>query len=328
MKAQLSMIEIDEPLPVPDLTTYDFIVVNSSAGKDSQAMLDLVCTMADDAGVLARVVVVHADLGRVEWGGTRELAEAQADRYGVRFVTVWRRQGDLLTQIEGRGKFPGPETRFCTAHHKTNLVSRVFTKLTAEARSGDLLEQIEERGKFPDAKNRYCTSDQKRAQVHRLYTALTNQANILADEDTIKNKPVRILSCMGMRADESPARAKKRPLVRNEAASNGRRHVDDWLPLHRWTEPEVWERIHASRMADLIHVAYSYGMPRLSCCFCIFAPKAALVIAGKHNPELLAEYVRVEKKIGHTFRVNLSMAEVAEAVAAGDIPEEVKTWVM
>ena len=45
--------------PSPDLTTYDQILVNSSAGKDSQAMLDVVNEQAEAAGVKDRVVVVH-----------------------------------------------------------------------------------------------------------------------------------------------------------------------------------------------------------------------------------------------------------------------------
>lgn len=96
------------------LSAYDWIVVNSSGGKDSQAMLDEVCQRAAAEGVLSRVIVAHADLGRVEWQGTREIAQAQAECYGVPFVAVWRKQGDLLNQIESRGKFPGPATRFCT----------------------------------------------------------------------------------------------------------------------------------------------------------------------------------------------------------------------
>ena len=52
---------------VPDLRCYDVILVNSSAGKDSQASLDVVAAAARRAGVLHRVVVVHADLGEAEW---------------------------------------------------------------------------------------------------------------------------------------------------------------------------------------------------------------------------------------------------------------------
>ena len=49
-------------------------------------------------------------------------------------------------------------------------------------------------------------------------------------------------------------------------------------------------------------------MPRLSCCFCIFSPRSALLLAGKHNPEMLAESVKIERQIGHTFRLELPLA--------------------
>lgn len=61
-----------------DLASFDCIVINTSAGKDSQAMMDYVVGLARAAGVLHKVIAVHADLGRVEWKGTRELAETHA----------------------------------------------------------------------------------------------------------------------------------------------------------------------------------------------------------------------------------------------------------
>ena len=87
----------------PDLSSYDRILVNSSAGKDSQAMLDYLVELADSQGVSRdRIVVVHCDLGRVEWQGTLELAREQAEHYGLRFEVVQRDLGDLLTQVEQR----------------------------------------------------------------------------------------------------------------------------------------------------------------------------------------------------------------------------------
>jgi hypothetical protein len=52
------------PAATPRLTDYDIILVNSSAGKDSQATLDVVAGAARDAGVLDRLVVVDADRRR------------------------------------------------------------------------------------------------------------------------------------------------------------------------------------------------------------------------------------------------------------------------
>ena len=73
-------------------------------------------------------------------------------------------------------------------------------------------------------------------------------------------------------------------------------------------------------------------MPRLSCSFCIFAPPAALILAGKHRPDLLAEYVQVERETGHTFRKDLSLVQIQKAVDAirlrGDTAPTVTDWRM
>jgi 3'-phosphoadenosine 5'-phosphosulfate sulfotransferase (PAPS reductase)/FAD synthetase len=109
-------------------------------------------------------------------------------------------------------------------------------------------------------------------------------------------------------------------------ASNGRRWVDDWLPLHAWTLEQVWDRVRASGVP--YHRAYDLGMPRLSCCFCIFSPRSALLLAGKHNPGLLAEYVELERRIGHRFRLELPLADIQDALRKGEQPGPVQDWTM
>lgn len=88
----------------PDFHNYDRIVVNTSAGKDSQAMLTRIVDLADREGYpREKIIVVHSDLGaRVEWQGTKELAQAQADHYGLEFRMVRREKNDLVGQIEAR----------------------------------------------------------------------------------------------------------------------------------------------------------------------------------------------------------------------------------
>lgn len=249
-------------ITTPDLTTYDAILINSSGGKDSQAMLDLMVERATAAGVRDRLAVLHADLGRMEWPGTKELAILQAGMYGLPTTVVARKGGDLLAHIE-------------------------------------------QRGMFPDAARRYCTSDHKRGPILTAITALVRELNL--------GRQARILNCMGMRAQESKARAKKAPFTFDKRASNGRRHVDTYLPLHIWTVEQVWERIAASGVP--FHPAYTAGMPRLSCCFCVLASTSALVRAAQLQPKLAADYAAVEVKIGHTFRQDLSMARIIELAA-------------
>lgn len=252
--------------PTPLLTDYDVILVNSSGGKDSQASLDVIAKAAKRAGVADRVVVVHADLGVVEWEGTKALAEEQAAHYGFRFIVCSRPQGDLLAQVE-------------------------------------------ERGMWPSSAARYCTSDHKRGQVRKVMTMLTDEQRAAG----VTGRPVRILNVMGFRAEESSARA-KRVAYQATNASNGRRQVDDWYPIHKWTEVMVWGAIKASGVR--YHGAYDLGMTRLSCRFCVMASTADLVCSAKANPELARTYADLEAKIGHRFTLKTSMAEIIEMAAA------------
>lgn len=266
-----------------DLRKYDIIAVSSSGGKDSQAMLHHVCSLAGQQGVADRLVVIHADLGRVEWAGTHELAREQAEEYGVPFL--------LTSRIGGTARVSG----------KVYQAGETF---------GDLLDYAERRGAWPDSSARWCTSEFKRGPILRTYTALAKDWRLKHGSA----RPCRILDCMGLRAQESPARAKKPAFTERKRTKT--QHIDTWLPIHDWTEARVWAVIKDSGVR--YHHAYDLGMPRLSCVFCIFAPKAALITAGKANPDLLREYVRIEEKIDHTFRKNLSLADVLAAVEADE----------
>lgn len=267
---------------IPDLGSYDIVEVSSSGGKDSQAMVHYVAGLLRERGLLARGVMVHADLDRVEWPGAKAIAAAQAEAAGMRFVARARPQGDLLSHVERLGKWPMPTQRFCTADHKRGQILVVLGELAAEER--------QRRGLPPTA-------------------------------------PVRILNCVGLRAEESTGRRRQAPFKVGARGSSSRRQIDMWLPIHGWTEAQVWRAVRAS--GSPVHPAYAAGLPRASCVLCIYAPRAALQLAGAAHPELLAEYVQLEQRIGHTFRRDLPIAQVAEDVAAGIKPAEpVQSWSM
>lgn len=254
-----------------NLSDYDLVVLNSSGGKDSQAMTIEVMRQiqALPRELRPKVIMVHADLSRVEWRDAKETARLHAEHYGIPFLVAKRRQNDLL-------------------------------------------EHIEARGMFPDNKNRYCTSDHKRDPCA---VVVRRQSDLLPA--ALYRRP-RVLTCMGMRAQESPARAKLVPLRPDKRLTNSKRVVTIWLPIHEWKVEEVWRTIRESGLP--YHWAYDLGMPRLSCCFCIFAPREALLTAGYHNRGLLAEYVRVERQIGHTFRKDLTLAGIERDLEAGWSP--------
>lgn len=170
----------------------------------------------------------------------------------------------------------------------------------------NLLEYVERRGKWPDNANRFCTSEMKRSPGNRVITKLRRE------------RPGHILQVFGFRAEESPAR-KKRPVMQiNKRAGNKTHEVWDWLPIHQWTLDEVWADIKESEVD--YHPAYGLGMPRLSCCFCIFAPQSALLRAAYANPGLLDEYCRIEEKIGHDFQHKKPIRNIRDLMRAGEKP--------
>ncbi len=263
--------ETNEVVQAPDsLSSWRWIVVNSSGGKDSQTALRVVVDACDKQGVdRSRIVVSHQCLGRMEWKGTLALVEQQAAHYGLR--------------VE---------------------VSKYRDKNGTES---TLLDYVRARRKWPDSQNRFCTSEFKRGPGGRVIVKLFREA------------AGSVLNVYGFRSDESPARAKKKPFVRNLRFSSGQREVWDWLPIHEWDEAEVWKSIRESGVPH--HKAYDMGMSRLSCCMCIFAPRDALLVSGRANPELLDEYCELENEIGHTFQNGRSISSIRDAIRAGEQPK-------
>lgn len=122
-----------------DLTVYDWIVINTSAGKDSQAMTDYVVKECDKQGVpRSRIVALHCDLGLspkgepIEWPGTMELAAEHAAHYGIRFIVCKRTIRGFLQEILKRGKWPSNTERYCTSYYKRDQGKKVITQLVKE----------------------------------------------------------------------------------------------------------------------------------------------------------------------------------------------------
>jgi 3'-phosphoadenosine 5'-phosphosulfate sulfotransferase (PAPS reductase)/FAD synthetase len=254
---------------VPDLASYDIILVSISGGKDSQTALRLVVTACIAAGIpLHRVVAVFADLGPDdEWPGAPELAAEHAAHYGLRFITVCR---------------------------------TVTDPVTGKRRQQGLLEYIEHHGAWPDKQNRFCTACLKRGPIRTVITALCRELQdawrAAAGPARARPRKVRVLHVMGMRAQESTDRLLMAPFSHDDGASNKtRRHVDQWLPIHGWTLEQVWADIRASGVRH--HWAYDLGMTRLSCVFCVLASERDLVLAAQVNPKGAAKRLAAERRM-------------------------------
>lgn len=94
-------------------------VINHSGGKDSQAMYLKVSKLVPKA----QIVLVHADLGDVEWEGAKEHIIATT---GGEPLHVCRSRRGLLQMIEERGMFPSPSQRQCTSDLKRGPIERTI----------------------------------------------------------------------------------------------------------------------------------------------------------------------------------------------------------
>lgn len=153
-----------------------------------------------------------------------------------------------------------------------------------------LLDMVAERGMFPSPKFRQCTSDLKRGPIEKAI-----RAHLAANP----RFGGLIVNCMGMRAEESSNRSRLEPFKFNASNSKAGREWYDWLPIHDMLIEEVWSTISAA--GQVPHPAYSLGMSRLSCCFCIMSSDADLRVAAIHQPKLFARYVALEKSTGRTM---------------------------
>jgi DNA sulfur modification protein DndC len=162
---------------------------------------------------------------------------------------------------------------------------------------------VEHRGKFPDAARRQCTSDLKRGPIEKVIRAIM-----------AKRTNKTIVSCMGLRADESPGRAKKEVFKLDEGNSKAGRTWYNWLPIHSMTTEEVFDTIHSAGQ-KAFHIYYK-GMTRKSCCFCIMASKHDLTTAAGLRPELYKKYVEMEKKLGFTLQMSRKTLPEITGIAA------------
>jgi len=144
---------------------------------------------------------------------------------------------------------------------------------------------------WPSASTRQCTSDLKRGPVTREVRRYASARGI-----------DRIVNCMGMRAAESSARARKRPWAEHAAHGVAGRSWHDWLPIHALSTAEVLATVHAAGQA--LHPAYALGNERLSCVFCLFGSAGDLRNGALHNPELYARYVEMERRTGYTLHMS------------------------
>ena len=144
---------------------------------------------------------------------------------------------------------------------------------------------------WPSASTRQCTSDLKRGPIQKFI-----------NNYSLKNGFKEVVNCIGLRAEESPGRAKKIPFQLKSINSCKHRTQYEWLPIHDWLIGKVLETVELA--GEKLHYAYGLGMTRLSCKFCIMSSEHDLRIAGNNDPNLSQKYINLEEWTGYTMSMS------------------------
>ena len=121
------------------------VAVGVSGGKDSVAVALAVARHLDNIGHTGPRVLIHSDLGRVEWKDSLPACERLAARMGWELVVVKRNAGDMLARWQGRWEanlrryselecvklilpWSTPSMRFCTSELKTAVIASALRK--------------------------------------------------------------------------------------------------------------------------------------------------------------------------------------------------------
>ena len=100
-------------------------VVNHSGGKDSQAMYLYLRQFVP----IEQLVIVHADLGDVEWPGAVDHIRTTTNNEPLH---ICRSRRGLLQMIEERGMFPSPSQRQCTSDLKRGPIERTIRRIVSD----------------------------------------------------------------------------------------------------------------------------------------------------------------------------------------------------
>lgn len=259
--------------------------IGVSGGKDSCALAFATSAALDALGHTGPRVLIHSDLGRVEWKDSLPTCARLAARLGLELVVVRREAGDMMDRWLGRWRanvgryvdlscvklilpWSTPAMRFCTSELKTAVITRDLAR------------------RFP-------------GHV--------------------------IVSCTGIRREESRSTTSGRaiaPVAKVEKRLTSKKHRTSgltWNPVIEWTEADV--RAYLASREFALHEGYTrYNMSRISCAYCIMSSEADLVASAAcpDNQPVYREQVGLEIASTFAFQGSRWLGDVAPHLLSAD----------
>ena len=250
------------------------VAVGVSGGKDSCAAAIATVEHLRAVGHKGPVVLVHADLGRVEWADSLPTCERLAAHLSVELLVVRRQSGDMMDRWLQRWR--DNVRRYAALSCVTIILP------------------------WSTPGMRFCTSELK---SHPIAAALVRR---------FPGK--RIVSACGVRRDESKDRSDAPTSEENDLLDKKKLGTSgvDWNPIAAWSAADVFA--YCESRGFQMHEGYSkFGMTRISCAFCIMANGGDLAASASvpSHAALYREMVDLEITSAFAFQGSRWLGDVA-----------------
>ncbi len=263
------------------LTAGAPVAIGVSGGKDSTATAFVTLEYLNAVGHQAPRILIHSDLGRVEWRDSLPTCQRLADRLDIELVVVKRKAGDLLDRWKVRW------ANNCARYASLSCVKIILPWSTPAMR--------------------FCTSELKTAIICRDLVERYPQQTIV--------------SVVGLRRQESPSRAQAPICSPQQGLRSKTFKTEGytWHPILAWTREDVLA--YHEKQEFPLHEAYRvYGTTRVSCAFCILGSQHDLQAASTcaDNADLYREMVELEIQSTFSFQEKHWLGDVAPHLLDGD----------
>jgi 3'-phosphoadenosine 5'-phosphosulfate sulfotransferase (PAPS reductase)/FAD synthetase len=253
------------------------VAIGISGGKDSCAVAFATLAHLEAIGHRGQRILIHSDLGAVEWKDSAPTCARLAERLGIELMTVTRKAGGMMERWEGRWQ--------------ANLERYVN------------LECVKLILPWSTASMRFCTAELKRDVIcAALVKRFPNST---------------ILSVSGIRRQESHKRAKAPIMKAQAKMTSRKWQTTgyEWNALLDWKLDEVFAYLDAKQFT--LHEAYrTYKTSRVSCAFCILANKDDLEKSSScpDNADIYRRMVDLEIASTFAFKQNAWLGDIRPAI--------------
>jgi 3'-phosphoadenosine 5'-phosphosulfate sulfotransferase (PAPS reductase)/FAD synthetase len=262
------------------LQTGCTVAIGVSGGKDSMACALGTTAYLDDIRHQGPRVLVHADLGVIEWADSLPACQRLAEHLGLELIVVRRTAGDMLTRWQQRWKAN-------VLRYRELLCVRLILPWSTPAM-------------------RFCTSELKLAPIA---SALRKRFPHHA-----------ILNVSGIRREESSKRSRMPVSETDRRLSRAEHPGLTWNPIIDWSLQQVLTEIHQSRIRiHDAYTVYGSSRVSCAFCIMSSAHDLAAAAGCEDNHAVFRSLVELEAESTFAFQGSRWLADTAPHLLAPEL---------